>query len=545
MPRSIPYLALLAFGLAAAAARADAPALLPPDRPIEQVVDHYIAAELAEAKVTPAPLASDATLIRRLTLDLNGRIPTSAETDAYLTGSDPHKKAQLIDRLLASSAFARHQAVEFAALLQNDENASKGVKRTALNAFLLRSFTENRPWDRVFRDLLLPDDSDAKTQGSGEFLKTRIKDQNRLTIDVSTMFFGVNVSCAQCHDHPHVSAWTQDLFYGMKSFFARSFENGGILAEYDAGVVKYIPNKGKEKAAPVMFLSGKTLDIPNLREPSGEEKKKAMDRVNEAKKNKKPAAPPSFSARAKFVETALESGQREYFARAIVNRLWYRHFGRGLVMPLDQMHAENPPSHPQLLEWLARDLVEHGYDLRRLIRGLVLSDTYARSSRWEGEKWPADKLFAVAQARALTPMQMAASLRLATTDPQALPADRGELEKRLEALERGAEGLANLFPRPMDNFQVGVSEAMLFANNEGLQKDLFAASAGLVTRMLQVPDAGKRAELAVRAVLSRPPQPKELIALTEYLRHREDRPAAGCQQVVWALATSAEFRFNH
>src|SRR5207244_2066351 len=151
--------------------------------------------------------------------------------------------------------------------------------------------------------------------------------------DVSTMFFGVNVSCAQCHDRPHVAAWTQDLFYGMKSFFARSFENGGIVAEYDAGVVKYIPNKGKEKVAPVMFLSGKTLDIPNVRETNGEEKKKAMERVNEAKKTKKTPAPPSFSARAKLVETALEAGQREYFARAIVNRLWYRHFGRGLVMP--------------------------------------------------------------------------------------------------------------------------------------------------------------------------------------------------------------------
>src|SRR5437764_1838225 len=117
--------------------------------------------------------------------------------------------------------------------------------------------------------------TDPKSKDSDEFLKTRIKDLNRLTIDVSTVFFGVNVSCAQCHDHPHVRDWTQDVFYGMKSFFARSFDANGVLGEYDAGQVKYIPNKGKEKVAPVMFLTGKRLELPNVREPNGEDRKKA------------------------------------------------------------------------------------------------------------------------------------------------------------------------------------------------------------------------------------------------------------------------------
>jgi hypothetical protein len=281
-----------------------------------------------------------------------------------------------------------------------------------------------------------------------------------------------------------------------------------------------------------------------VREPNGEEKKKAQQRINEAKKTKTTVALPTVSARVKLVETALEPGQRQLFARAVVNRLWYRFYGRGLVMPLDQMHLLNPPSHPELLEWLARDLAEHQYDLRRLVRGLVLSNAYARSSRWEGTL-PPEQLFAVAQARPLTPMQMGFSLRLATIDPQALPRQPAELEKRLEAIERSGDGLANLFPRPTENFQVGVSEAMLFANNPAMQKDLLEAGGSLVTRLVQVLEPEKRAELAVRSVLSRPAQASELKALTEYLRHREDRPAAGCQQVVWALLTSAEFRFNH
>jgi hypothetical protein len=539
-------LAFLALGCGAALVRAEQPSqLLPAGRPIEQAIDHYIDERLKAEKVTPAPAAPDAEVLRRLSLDLDGRIPTIVELDAYLANGDPKKKVQLVDRLIASPCFARHQMQEFAALLHgNGETASKGIKRTPLTGYLQKSFADNKPWDRIFRDVMLPDDADPKKQGSGEFLKSRIKDVNRLTIDVSTTFFGVNVSCAQCHDHPHVPAWTQDLFYGMKGFFARTFENGGILAEYEAGVVKYVPNKGKEKVAPVMFISGKKLDMPNVREPNGAEKKKAQERISEAKKTKKTPALPTVSARVKLVETALEPGQRDIFARAVVNRLWYRFYGRGLVMPLDQMHLLNPPSHPELLDWLARDLVEHQYDLRRLVRGMVLSNAYARSSRWQGSL-PPEKLFAIALARPLTPMQMGFSLRLATSDPQALPAAPAELEKRLEAIERSGDGLANFFPRPAENFQVGVSEAMLFANNPSIQKDLLEAGGSLVTRLMLVKELEKRAELAVRSVLSRPAQANELKALTEYLRRREDRPAAGCQQVVWALLTSAEFRFNH
>ena len=123
----------------------------------------------------------------------------------------------------------------------------------------------------------------------------------------------------------------------------------------------------------------------------------------------------------------------------------HRFHGRGLVMPLDQVHSENPASHPELLDWLARDLAEHDYDLKRLARGLVLTNAYARSSRWEGDKLPEERLFAVASVRALAPMQMATSMKIVTADPKTLtvsprpqgegPGVREEFEKKIEALE--------------------------------------------------------------------------------------------------------------
>ena len=268
-------------------------------------------------------------------------------------------------------------------------------------------------------------------------------------------------------------------------------------------------------------------------------------RLDQGKKAKAPPAPPQYSLRAKLVETALAPENREFFARNIANRLVHRFMGRGLVMPLDQVHSENPASHPELLDWLARDLAEHGYDLKRVVRGLVLTNTYARGSRWEGEKAPDERLFAVAQVRALAPMQMAASLKLTTADPQSLPADRKKLEERIDQIERSASGLANLFPQPTDNFQVGVAEAMLFTNNEALQKSLLEGGGTLTERMKQEPDLTKRVDLAVRTVLSRPGRPEEVQAMVGYLQRRQDRPDAANQQIVWVLLTSAEFRFNH
>src|SRR5262249_46597599 len=158
------------------------------------------------AKVRPVPPAEDTALLRRLTLDLVGRIPTPAEVQDYLASRDPQKKVKLVDRLLATPAFARHQSLEFATLLQADagRNKRRGAAAAGLRDYLAGAFAETRPWDRIFRELLLPETADPKTRGADEFLRSRIKDLNRVTVDVSTVFFGVNISCAQCHDHPHV-----------------------------------------------------------------------------------------------------------------------------------------------------------------------------------------------------------------------------------------------------------------------------------------------------------------------------------------------------
>jgi Protein of unknown function (DUF1549)/Protein of unknown function (DUF1553) len=528
---------LMAAGLAPAAD------LLPAERPIPDVIDHYVNAKLQRSGTTPAPQADDYTLIRRLTLDLVGRIPTPPETRAYVESTDPAKRENLVDRLMGSQAFVRHQATQFDAMLAGP-NIRGG---SGLRDYLSRAVGENRPWDQIFRELLLPDENDPRTKGTQDFLRSRVADPDRVTNDVSVLFFGVNVSCAQCHDHPLVADWKQDHFYGMKSFFARTFDNGGFLAEREFGLVKFKPNKGSEKTAKMMFLTGTTVDGPGVREPSKDEEKKERETFDRFKKEKKSPPPPGFSARAKLVEVALQSRESEFFARSIANRLWHRFLGYGLVMPLDQMHSENKPSHPELLTWLARDVAAHKYDLRRMIRGIALSKTYSRSSKWTSEAGPASSLFAVGRLKPLTPTQMAASLKIATADPKSFEnAKPDDLEKRLDALESSARGFASSFAQPTDDFQVGVNEALLFSNSDKLAREFLAdGNDRLLGRAKATDDPAKAIDLIVRSVLSRPPSADEQKTLLEYVSRRGDRLPEAYRQVIWALIGGAEFRFNY
>src|SRR5262249_51220320 len=159
---------------------------------------------------------------------------------------------------------------------------------------------------------------------------------------------------------------------------------------------------------------------------------------------KEPPPPPSYSRRGALVEAALGDQEQAFFAKSIVNQLFNRFFGRGLVMPIDQMHSENPPSHPELLSWLAQDLRSHGYDLKRLIRGIVVSEAYARSSRWDSAAArPNENLFAVALVRPLKPWQYATQLKLGATDGSQFAMDLSpeELQRRLEQIEMAAQGL--------------------------------------------------------------------------------------------------------
>ncbi len=520
--------------------------LLPADRKIPEVIDHYINETLKTKHIKPATLAGDLVILRRTTLDFAGRIPTWAEVEDYLHSSQADKRTQMVDRLLASPDFAFHHANELeAALMERHAGDNDFLK------YLRQAAQEDRPWNVMFQEMIAGNATQEPRKFAQIFLKKRVDDVDQMTNDTSRLLFGVAVNCAQCHDHPLVSDWKQDHYFGFKSFFDRTYQTAAkTLAEKYTGEVKFKTTEGKEKAAAFMFLSGAKVEEPK-RELSKEQRKKEEELIKKAMKDKNadPPEPPEFSPRAELVKLALDEKNSRFFSRNIVNRIWARLFGRGLVHPLDQLHSENPASHPELMDWLTRDTVEHGYHLKRLIRGIVLSDAYARESRWTGQgESPREWDFGMAKARVMTPKQYALSLYIASASPEKYPLNPKpeDWAKTREQLENAAGGLSRQMEYPSEHFQVSVSEALYFSNNDRVQND-FLRDAGdkLVGYLKTKPDPVEAIQTAFRVTLNREAEPDEITAFKHYLDRRTERPLEGIKQITWALLMSPELRFNY
>ena len=514
--------------------------------PLAAAIDQAIDEKLQEAGISASELISDAEYIRRVTLDLAGRIPTATETREFLDASDAAKRAQLVDRLIASLDFAFHQRNELDMLL-----LAKLQWDSEWRSYLLEAMREHRGLDQIVREILLPEKLRPDDKGAAAFLKQRAKDLDAMTNDTSTLLFGVNIACAKCHDHPLVPDWHQDHYFGFASFFKRTFATRrGFVAERFDGELKFTTTKGEEKRSNFMFLNGKIVEEPRV-DRTDEEWSKIREQIKKAEQDDKAEAPPapSFSPRESLVSLATESRDQPLLARNLSNRLWARLMGQGLVHPLDQMHSGNPPSHPGLLDRLTDELVAHDYDIRPLLRGIALSDAYARSSRLEtAGQQPVRELFAARIPRPLTPFQYSMSLWIASRNPDSLPGlDKSEDWNKLrEQWEQRAEGFARRFEIPEENYQISVEEALLLSNNPQAQNDYLASQKEtLVGHLKSLEDPDKMVDAAYSTILARTPSDQERESISEYLEARRDRSEQACQQLVWVLLTSAEFRFNH
>ena len=299
-----------------------------------------------------------------------------------------------------------------------------------------------------------------------------------------------------------------------------------------------------------MFLTGEVVaDRTPLM--ADEERKQLEERVRKLEHEDAEAeiVVPEFRPRDELVELALHDTKDRFFARNIVNRIWARLLGTGLVNPPDQMHSGNAPSHPQLLEWLTTDMVLHGYDLRRLIQGIVLSQAYGRSSEWtSGSEPPAPSTFALAQMRPLTPRQLGASLHVVIRNPEQWPAleNAEEWMKRRTELENQANGWVREFEQPGENFQIAVDEALLFSNSSRVQDDLLRDSDDrLLGQLKKIDHPSERVKQLWLAVLNRTPQPDELASATAWLERVPDKKDESQKQLLWAILAGPEFRFNY
>ncbi len=519
----------------------------PASAALSKLIDQKIDAANQDSNLTPAPLATDAVIIRRTTLDLAGRIPTVAEVRAYLEDPAPDKRRELVERLLNSPDFAFHQANWFDETLMSENRADDKWLQ-----YLRSAAAEDRPWDQMFREMMVPPTDVAEddvSQHAKTFLKKRVREPDDMANDTSRLFFGVSINCAQCHDHPLVEDWKQDHYFGFKSFFARTFlTKSDKLAEKFEAEVKFKTTAGEDKQAKMMFLTGDTVDEPKV-EKTKEVREAEKKLIQQATKEKDAELPrPDFRPREQLVQVALKPDNQHFLAKSIVNRVWSRFFGHGLVHPLDQMHSENPANHPEILAAATQYLIDNGYHLKPLIREIVLSDAYARSSQWRDEKPPYVDRFAMGQTRVLSPRQYAISLIIATSAASRFPLDMPaeEWAKQRLNLEKQSYSLANELELPTEHFQVSVDEALLFNNSSRIQNDLLRTSNDRLVGQMRSQDSPiEQVTTAFWNVYGREPNPDELAACREYLESRSDRTDAAIQQLVWALITSPELRFNY
>lgn len=513
---------------------------------LSQSIDGILSKSHLAEGITPAPSVDEASYLRRVTLDLAGRIPTLRELRSFLEDPSADKRVRLVDRLISSPDYAFHARNEIDIQLLNRLQWNEEWR-----AYLLKATRESRPWDQLAREILLPDKLCREDKGAAAFLKQRAKDLDVMTNDTSTLFFGVNISCAKCHDHPLVPDWQQDHYFGLARFFQRTFvTRGGLIAERFDGELKFATTKGEERRAKFMFLNGKSIDEP-VATFSEQEWKDIKEKLKDLEKNNEAVQPPSppFSPRQALVELALEGGQSSLLAKNVANRVWAQLMGRGLIYPVDQVHSENPPSHPELLELLASQLVANHYDTRPIVRGIVLSDAYARDSAPADPNQPIEPHFFAAQVpRPLTPFQYSLSLWVASRNPELLPGPQKPVDwpETRERWEKDSERLAKRFEIPDELFQVSVEEALFLSNNPQVESDfLHNRPDSLVSYLLPLQNQTQTIEESFLNILSRSPTSDELSNLIDFLNRKDQPRDKVLPQLVWAMLTSAEFRFNH
>jgi hypothetical protein len=488
---------------------------------VTQAIDALIAEGWKEAKIKPAAPADERTWCRRVYLDLAGRIPTQHELDDFLNSRSRDKRIGLVDRLLQSEDYITHMRELWDVILMGRPRRGNQEDRRKQNgwwAFLENSFRTNRPWNETVRAMLVARSTKLEDKGASWFLYERRNEHQAIAEAVAPVVYGTKINCAQCHDHPLARELKQAHYWGLVAAFNRSknVEGGNAVGESAiGGFVNFTNLKKKSQPAVITLIDGRTIDEAR---PASDEKETDSD-DNYVDPKAKPRVP-KFSRREAFADAVTQDGS--LLARAFVNRTWAALFGRGIVNPSDEINGRNAPSHPELLEWLSQDFATHQYDVRRLIRGIVLSRVYALSP-----SSAAPEKFAGAPERPLSAEQISRSWRIAA----GLSADDNALRRQVIA------ALPDVLPR---EYNATFQQAQFLSTSPALAEILKPGSEGTVTRLAALAKSSDRVRQAFLAAYGRAPDSEEANQAKAFLEPRADK-AEAVRDLLWALMTSAEF----
>ncbi len=484
-------------------------------------------ARLWEANdIQPVRAATDEEMLRRAYLDLAGRIPTVAEVRDYLNDQSPNRYERLVNRLLDSPDHASHLAAVWRSFLIPegvDLSVFGGV--AAFDRWLAEEFEANKPYNEVVSDLLL---AEGRLSRSGPLLfYSAVKlNPEELAARTSRVFLGMRLECAQCHDHPF-EPWTQKDFWGMAAFFAQISRPKGEL----------------EAVSTVMRVS----DIDR-----GEVMIPEFDLVVQPQYlgERTPVAAEGEKSRRQLLVDWLANAENPYFARATVNRVWGHLFGKGIVDPIDDFGTVHKPLSPELLEQLAERFVATQFDLRDLVRTIVLSRPYRLASGADEVDETRQQWFAQMTVKTLTAAQMYDCISVATMLENNVPGSALVLTtNRIGNTER--DQFIQEFHTPagqQTDYHAGIPQALTLMNGGLIDGATGLSRSGLLSS-LEAPffTDQERLEILFLATLSRLPRADEQQIFGEYIRSElsAEEKRENFADLLWALLNSAEFTMNH
>ena len=499
-----------------------------PDWDSANFVDGHVGRALERLGIPPSRACSDGEFIRRASLDICGTLPTVEETAAFLADRDEEKRRRLIDRLLEKPEYASLFALKWGDILRirRDDRSSRMRGTYLFHGWLTRAFLHNMPYDDLVRRLLTVT---GETRFAPAAMWYReLGTPEALVDDVAQVFLGTKIQCARCHHHPF-ERWSQTDYYGMASFFARLGR-------------KTLPPAGDE---PVLYVK----DEGQLLHPRTGETVTPFPLGADRAVWPQPAAGADPRERLAAWMTAPAN---PYFARALVNRMWAHFFGRGLSEPIDDLRRTNPPSHPELLDALAADFVEHEFDLKHLIRTICASRTYQLSSIPIAGNASDTRNFARAQPRRLQAEVLLDALSVLTGSAETLDG----LPAGARAIELPDEVTTNRFlmlfgkPRRATSCECerssdpSLGQSLHLVNSEHVLGKLRAPNGRVARYEKDARSHEERVrELYLLAFARLPTQAEERRSLAHLVS--AENPRQGYEDLIWALANTREFQFNH
>jgi hypothetical protein len=495
----------------------------PPVVPPANYIDDLVQSKLQKLRILPSEICSDQAFLRRATIDITGMLPTEEEYRSFVEDKSPDKRGKLVDRLLQRKEFAEIWAMKWAELLLVRSGGPLQISYKAIYLYsnwLTEQIAGNVPLDQIVRQLLAARGGSFSTPATNFYQVER--DTLKTAENVTQVFMGVRVQCAQCHNHPF-DRWTMDDYYSFASFFSQIGRK-----------------EGEDYRETIVFNSG-----------GGEVNHPVTGRVMEPKFLGGPKADCRGKDRRQVLADWLTAPDNPFFAPSVANRIWAHFFGIGIVEPIDDVRVSNPPSNPELYQQLGRKLIEYKYDFKRVVRDICLSQTYQRATQTNASNEGDQRNFSHARVRRIQSEMLRDCITQVTETKDKFPGL--PLGARAVQIADGATSdyfLATFGRSSRETVcacdvraEPTLSQALHLLNGEIVQDKI---RAGQVIERLLAAKKGPAEIIRILFVrcLGREPAAEEVDKLKK-LVDGQPKPAEALEDVFWSLLNSREFCFNH